>query len=567
MMRFYTGGTHPPGRWVRRANNPVDESQLRGLRMTDYTSSSTRRLAREAEDLLALSDDAATLERTIEELGDSVEHLTDEERAQVEELGRLVNAGGCDPDVLASLRRDGEFHTQLSDDRMFMTLSVTSPIAGGRAVTAEQVIECLSHCGVIDGVDLKRIREAVATASSGQTVEDVVVVRGRPPEMGDPPHLAAFARASMESEPQRVDLMDLGTRSRVPRMVLEGDVVVKVVPASPGRPGHDAMGRTIDPPEPEDLHLNVGQNITAADNRYLAAVSGVLVWEGDHLDIRRTLVIGEDVNRQYGEVSFDGDVMIHAAVRSGAKVKATGEIVIDGTVEDAQVESTEANVTLRHGVTGRHRGLIRAAGDITARFVENATIQAGGNVVIEVGAMHSHVTAGGFVQLDRGRGQIVGGSVMSGQFVQAQQIGAPSGVFTEVCAGLSTEGMEALSELAARSHAVSRKHDDVAELAERMRRTVGDPAKLSESELKVYTRLRRVQFGCTVTLRRLGEQRERILEQATESGEGRIEVLRELMPNVLLRLGRAELMNQDFERRCRVMLDKRTGRPKLGPLR
>jgi hypothetical protein len=70
-----------------------------------------------------------------------------------------------------------------------------------------------------------------------------------------------------------------------------------------------------------------------------------------------------------------------------------------------------------------------------------------------------------------------------------------------------------------------------------------------------------------VTLRRLAEQRDQILDQATEHCEGRIEALRELMPNVVLRLGRASLLNQDTQRRCRVTLDRKTRKPKIGPLR
>ena len=114
-----------------------------------------------------------------------------------------------------------------------------------------------------------------------------------------------------------------------------------------------------------------------------------------------------DVDFSSGNINFIGDVTISGGVTSGFEVKAGGDIEVDGVVESARVESG-GNITLHKGIAGAEKGMIQADGAITARFIENARVMAGGDVTVSDAIIQSIVWSGASVRCEGKRGTIVG---------------------------------------------------------------------------------------------------------------------------------------------------------------
>lgn len=514
-----------------------------------------RRLVEDAQGVLADSDALGDVDTLLSELGEAQDALTEADLAELTQLARLAAASGGDKVAESLLRRDGEFRLWISEDGMQVLGRIDPPRAGGSPVSVQQIIDMLRTQRLDRGIHLPAIEEAVRRASAGQTAANVVVARGRPAKAGKPAGIELFARRCADGQPQRVRSCDDDDARDHPMLCAAGDLILRRIPAEPGEAGHDVFGTPLPPPAVSDAPLEASRHVRVDGNEYYAEISGQIVLTPGHVEVVRVLVLTEDVTRNQGEVCFDGDIEIRAAVRSGAVVKAQGHVTVHGAVEDACIESIEGNVTLRHGVAGRHRGRIAAAGDVVTRFAENASITAGGDLTVLNGALHNRLAAGRRLSVLGGRGQLIGGLAMAGQVLEARQIGAPSGVATQVIVGLDRQSMDALAELESRIVWTQQQAESAREVIDRLERTVGDATRLDPKTLEVFTRVKKIAIVCAVKLRQLCGQRDELLASSAASSAGRIEVHHVMLPGVTARIGSATHAVRDPIRRARVAFD------------
>jgi hypothetical protein len=481
-----------------------------------------------------------------------------EDRALMEELARLDEALG-DFDDLGGLRRDGSFDTRVSEDKMFMTMTLHAPLAGGDPVTAKQVVDYLQHQGVRRGVDLPRIREATDGVTSGGTIEDVVIVRGRHAQPGKAERFEYYARQSLREEPEKVDPERLSQTTGVPCLCAEGDLIARHVSPEPGKDGYNALGETLPAPRSTTSELRIGRHVSRQGDDFHSQVTGVVRLENGQLNVHRVLVLHEDVTPKACPIDFEGDIHIAGAVRSGAEVRATGNILVDGPVESARIESTEGSITLDHGVSGRDQGFIIARHNVSTRFAERATIEAGRNITIEMGTMHARLSSGGRIIAVKGRGQVLGGTTMAGQLIHARQLGTPAGISTELIVGLPRLWMRAVGIIAVRLAELSKQADDAAQLADRIRHLVASPLDLPKPLLGAYTRLRRLQLVSRFRIDALTERRQEILARCPSRNQGVVQADQRIFEGVTIRIGPSHHTTDTEHKAARFSYDRKTG--------
>ena len=543
-------------------DNPTSRSQP-----ATFSSEHTRKLVREAELSFGEAIDSAELDEAFAAVGNSINEL---DEAQFKRLATLTRILAADPDSsekLESLKRDGAFEIKASEDKMSLLLRVYPPIAHGRPVGVNDILQWMADHQIKCGADPNVMHEAVSSAAAGEIVHDAVIASGQPPVPGTHEKLQLFARSSLDAPLAMVTSSDSLTKDDSPCMCAPGDLILKRIPGETGEPGCDVLGNTLPAPTPETRQIETGRNVRVAGNEYFAEVSGLVLFQQDHLEVRHVLVLTEDVTRQSGPVDFDGQIIIRAGVRAGARVRATGSITVDGPVEAADIESTTGDIELRHGVAGQRRGVIRAEGDVTTRFTENVAVYAGRDITIGTGSLHSQLLAGRAIRLVRGRGHLIGGSAVAGELVEAKQVGSISDVPTEIILGLSRAIMQKLGPIDTELAAVRLQHEQALELADRIERAIGDPSKLTPGELKVYTGLRKRQFVADQHLKRLEERRREVLDEVAQNNTGRVEVHKELMAQVTIRVGDAVLTTSDTRKDCRVVYEAATRQVLIRSLR
>jgi len=118
---------------------------------------------------------------------------------------------------------------------------------------------------------------------------------------------------------------------------------------------------------------------------------------------------------------------------------------VNGVVEGATLISG-GNIVLKRGVQGMSKGYLEAKYDIVTKFIESATMKAGGT--INTGSsLHSDLNAGDKVIVSGKKGFLIGGTISAGKRIEASVFGNKMNTATTLKVGVEPEVMERYKEL------------------------------------------------------------------------------------------------------------------------
>ncbi len=301
-------------------------------------------------------------------------------------------------------------------------------------VTESEIMEALRRSGVKYGIIYKNLKKLIESPAFDVPI---LIAKGRPPIDGQDGRVEITVKKrknSRESKRGRVDLKEFASRERI--IVKKGDVIGKLIKPTKGIPGANVFGEKLNPKPGKPAKIRIGDGIKIEkDGTLVATKSGQLVLEGESIYISDTLIIKGDVDYSVGNIEFPGSVEISGDVKPGFVVRATGTIKVKGIVEAATVISYESNVELT-GVKGREKGMIKAGKDVIAKFLESTHVEAGRDVEVDGPITNCVVKAKNKVLSSGKKGVIVGGMVLAGKEIEAEDIGSEIGVKTVIEIGV-----------------------------------------------------------------------------------------------------------------------------------
>ncbi len=330
---------------------------------------------------------------------------------------------------------DAALSVKISVDGLSALLDIV-PAQGGAAVTTEDIFRELVAVGVVDGVELGPINQAIA---DGVAV-GLVVAHGRPPVHGEDGRLEKLLSEARDRSPRmdesgRIDYRDLGDIL----VVHPGDQLMLRHPATDGMPGLSLLGQPI--PARPGKDIMYGSNLTGVSvapdnpNLLLAAMVGQPVQVAGGMLVEPVFSVA-DVSTVSGNVDFDGSVVIKGDVASGMTVRASGDIEIGGMVEAASLEAG-GSIVVKGGVVGSlgrheaHEHVIRCGASFSAAYVQQAKIEAGDSIFIDDTAMQSELVAVNHILVgNKRRGHIIGGRAQATLSIKGKVIGSPNRVAT-----------------------------------------------------------------------------------------------------------------------------------------
>ncbi len=176
----------------------------------------------------------------------------------------------------------------------------------------------------------------------------------------------------------------------------------------------------------------------SSDNiHYTSLMDGKIEMQSNRIMITSVHEIHGDVGIRTGNIDFRGDVIVHGNVPTGAVIKATGSVTVDGIVEGALIEANK-DVIIRGGVLGAGKGTIKTKGNVHAKFLEFAIVKAAGSVYTD-SAINCEITIDDKLYLKGKHASVVGGVVYAATGVEAFNFGNDYGVKTEVYVGVNME--------------------------------------------------------------------------------------------------------------------------------
>ena len=302
--------------------------------------------------------------------------------------------------------------------------------------TGEILLTQLKKEGVVYGVDMETLEQI---AEEHIYDKAVLVATGKAGVHGADGYYEFMFRTDIPQIPKiladgTVDYLNTQYFEQIER----GQVVAVYHPATWGHAGQNVLGKFLPGIKGMEQKMLHGRNIKVLEDNmtYIATENGRIEYQNNSIIISPLYVV-EKVNRASGNILFNGNVYVRGNVSGGVTIRATGEIVIEGNVENAQI-AAQKQIVVKGGATGGGNTVISSADSIYGTFFENVVLQAGKNVNANY-CMNCSIIAGDSVIISGSRGALIGGSVKALKNIESYQIGNKAEVCTNISMGVSED--------------------------------------------------------------------------------------------------------------------------------
>ncbi|MEW5693156.1 MAG: FapA family protein [Candidatus Hydrogenedentota bacterium] len=297
-------------------------------------------------------------------------------------------------------------------------------------LTKEDIKAALKLRGVVFGINEEIVNDIINPPYR----REVVIAEGKPKKNGEDAKLEYLfdlgKLTPKELEDGRVDFFELG----YVKNVVEGQILVKKIPPTSGEAGMTVTGKRIEPISGRDKKLPMGKNTEISPNglELRATTQGHVYIKNNKVMVENIFVISSDIDVSTGHIDFLGRVIVHGDVADRIRITARDDIEIYGDVRAATIKSTEGSIKISRAIFGRNSAFLKAKKNISARFVEQARLEAGGDVIVQEYILHSEVRCEGKIAVLGKPGIIAGGSYYCIESLYTNDLGSESGVKTQV---------------------------------------------------------------------------------------------------------------------------------------
>lgn len=419
------------------------------------------------------------------------------------------------------------------------------PAHGGKKLSLEEVIDILKREGIVFGIDRKAIEQML---EKEEYYKEVPIAYGQPAQKGQDAKITYHINISPVAKPKILEDGTVDYRHLdLIQNVKKGQILASLTPHTEGIPGKTVLGKVIGAKPGKRLSLPKGKNVILSEDglTLLAAIDGKAEMIDGKINVYAVYEVLGNVDNSTGNIDFIGNVIINGNVLTGFEVKAGGYIEVRGVVEGAKIIA-QGDVVLKKGIQGMGKGIIETQGNVIARFIENSTVSAKGNVTTEA-ILHSSINCGGKVEVAGRKGLIAGGSICAGGSISAIVIGSPMATVTELKVGTSPILREEHSRLTAELDEILeelKKSDQILNLLNKME--AKGRLSLDKSNMRINAIKTKLKYS-----KRLPEIKKRIAELEEifkEASKGRVNVQDRIYPGVKIEIGSSGLYIRDEER-------------------
>jgi hypothetical protein len=423
----------------------------------------------------------------------------------------------------------------IAPNKLAASVKVPCPEEGQPPYSPEDIKQALAHNGVTYGVDEKAINDLI---ENSQFDKAVVVARGQEPVAGNNANLVFKFSKVQEFKPKedkdgRIDYRDLDFI----QSATKGQVLVEKIPPTEGTPGTDILGQPVSARSGRDVKFPAGPGTAVSEDgtKLLATIEGAIVYASRIIKINDVHTIGGDVCIETGNIKHNGSLIIRGKVDSNFEVVAKGDIEIAKSVDDAKLVSG-GNIMVKGGFLGSNRGLLKADGDVTVKYVNDQKIISGNDVRIGGEAFNTSIMAKNRVIVSGSRGRIVGGRIMAGDEIKATCLGSDAGTKTELQVAYDAELMKRYHEVVTEIKALEENAERVKEGLYVFYRLQMD-GKLTPEKQAALKKLEEFKEGLPEARKDLENRKKALENEIQKNKNARIIAVKKVYPGVILQFG------------------------------
>lgn len=424
---------------------------------------------------------------------------------------------------------------------MEVILEVTPPIRGNDIIKENIEIE-LQKLGINYGVKEGEIEKVVAKKRYN---EQIIIAEGKEPIDGEDAKIIHLFETAEKIEFKLDDTGKVNYKemSNSVKNTKSGDIISRKIPATKGINGINVFGKEVEAKPGKEKLFFKGKNVKESEDgrELLSDIDGRVAYVNQMINVYPVLEIDGDIDLSVGNIDFVGTVFIKGKVSDGFSVKAHGDIIIDGVVEDAIVES-DGNLFVKSGIVGRENGTgrIKIKGEVKTKFIQNMTVEADGKVEIKDQILNSTIESKDSVIAFGGKGKIIGGKISATKEIIANEVGNDYETITLLEVGITPyerKRKHELEEIILKKHEEkSRNETDIKTLT-----NMKENGVLDDKKNKLYLEKVKNQFVIAKELKEMENEKERLDRIASDSKSGKIHIRNIMHPGVVFRIGDNQL--------------------------
>lgn len=434
----------------------------------------------------------------------------------------------------------------VSRDKMKAFITFTEP-DGGKMMNVRDIVEKIQGSSVVFGIDTNMVKHLTNNAEKPYD-EEILIASGKTPVDGVDAKIDLRFKVARDKTPRMLDNGQVDFKQKdAGNYVYRGDLLAVLIPHTIGDKGMNVTGIEIMPKPGKAQKLPAGKyTLVSDDNLKLTAnAEGSAEIMDGKITVLREMKIDGDVGVPTGHINFPGDVFISGNVLSTYNVTAGGSIEVGGCIEASVIEAN-GDVVIRQGVKGMsakgssNHCVINARGNVTCKFIENATVNAVG-VVCSDSIVNSKVTSNEYIDVIGKIGNIIGGKVSALKHINCYEIGS-GGSFTKTAleVGATSDMRAKFEELKSKIDSLMKRIGEIDEILAELALIVNlstkqDQRRYSLTEEK--TKLEDELISLSIDLRTIGKT-------IQDSSAGFISVRDTVSPGTTINVG---MFHKDIE--------------------
>lgn len=437
---------------------------------------------------------------------------------------------------------------KVSRDGMLVVARFFPPFVGGELLTKDDILKDLQFKKIRFGISESAIDTFLKERDYGK---QYIIAQGRKAVEGKDAVLEYLFDTNKKAMPKLLEdgTVDFHNLDNITH-VKAGDVVARITKEVEGVAGTDVYGNNLKPKQVAKKIFRYGRDLEVSEDglELISKISGHITLDGDRISVSDTYTVPADVNVSTGNIDYDGGVVVTGNVLSGFSIKATGDVEVRGIVENAYIEAG-GNIIIGRGMQGMQSGILKAGGNIVAKFIENArSVEAGESV--KVGAIiQSNVSSGQDVIVEGKNGIIIGGKIVARHMIQAKSIGTEMGTNTTLVVGVKPELKMRAEEL---KKNIVKYNEDIEKLSTIINTLVkkAEGGSLDKTKLELLKKTKESHDAIVNSLSEACEEYSKIKEQVVEAPDACIKVSGTMFAGTRILFGDTEFTVKDKTSYC-----------------
>lgn len=432
---------------------------------------------------------------------------------------------------------------KIAEDKLSAWIEVSSQLAAAD-LTIEAIHAALkAHEIVMDDIVAERVNAIVADPEEALAQADddrILVAEGLPPVNAVP---ESFTWAD---EHLGLDLPDPEERERIDYFKVQhirtydADIDLGLLtPFKPGRTGHDVLGHELRPVSASHEHIEVGAGLKREmkpDGAHLITTAAGRVFSRDErMWLEEVLSIPDDVDFKTGSIDSKIAINVDGAIRENFEVRTPSALVVQGTIEAANVEAG-GDVTCMKGIVGQPgKGFVKSGGTLTVRFINEASVFADEGVRVNRSAMNSDLSTQKEICITHGA--LVGGHSYAREAIVVKSLGNRAAVPTTVVCGISPQ---VLAKCKLIEDEIKSREETAERIRTKMAPFLAALKRLNPTQREQVTALMAQADEITLSVDELSRQRKALMADAAQPQGAQVVVHDRVHAGVTLIFGQRE---------------------------